>query len=87
MTKPSLTILKELLWLAIAFIAAALICYFLLDWDAQGAIITPQKSDTYIILSTTTIVPPVFLLVAFCSFLSKRVSRSLVEKFPISYCC
>lgn len=82
MTKPSLSNLKELLWLAIAFIGAALICYLLLDWDDRGAIITPQRSDTYIILSTTTIVPPVFLLVAFLLFFIKESREKFSRKTP-----
>ena len=75
-------ILTELLWLVIAFIVAALICYLVFDWDVRGAIIAQERSDTYIILSTTTIVPPVFLLVAFLLFFIKESRKKFSRKIP-----
>ena len=82
MTKPSLPILRELLWLAIAFIAAALICYLLFDWDARGAIVDPQRSDTYFVISTATIVPPIFLLVTFVLYFIKEISNRFSKTVP-----
>jgi hypothetical protein len=84
------SILTELLWLIIAFIVATLFCYLLFDWDARGAIIDPQRSDTYFIISTGTIVSPIFLLVTFVLYFIKeihmRFSKTVPNTVPLIYC-
>ena len=84
MTTSFKPILTELFWLAIAFIVAAFICYFLFDWDARGAIVDPQRSDTYFVISTGTIVPPVFLLVTFVLYFIKEIRKRFSKTVPNS---
>lgn len=74
--------LIELLWLTIAFIVAALICYLVFDWNARGAIVDPQMHDTYFVLSTVTIIPPVFLLVTFVLYFIKESRKRFSRKVP-----
>lgn len=74
--------LTELFWLAIALIVTALICYLLFDWDARGAIVDPLRSDTYFVISTGTVVPPIFLLVAFVLYFIKEIRRRFSRKVP-----
>ena len=75
-------ILGELLWLFIAFGLAILICYFIFDWDIRGVVLDPQMADTYLVLSTATIVSPVFLLVAFLLFFIKESRKKFIRKIP-----
>lgn len=82
MTTSFKPILTEFFWLAIAFIVAAFICYFLFDWDARGAIVDPQRSDTYFVISTGTIVPPIFLLVTFVLYFIKEIRNRFSRKVP-----
>ena len=82
MTKSFNPILAELFWLAIALILTILICYLLFDWDARGALLAPQMHDTYFVISTGTIVPPVFLLVTFVLYFIKEIPKRFSKKVP-----
>ena len=82
MTKLFRTILAELLWLAIAFIAAALICYLPFDSDARGALLDLQMHDTYLVISRATIIPPVFLLLTFVLYFIKEIRKRFSREVP-----
>ena len=75
-------ILTELLWLAIAFIAAALICYFPFDSNARGILLDLQMHDTYFVISRATIIPPVFLLLTFVLYFIKEIRKRFSRKVP-----
>lgn len=75
-------ILNELLWLLIAFIVASVICYLVFDWDARGAIVSLQKHDTYFVLSTAMVIPPVFLFMTFVLYFIKESRNRFSKKLP-----
>lgn len=82
MTKPSLRILKELLWLAITFIAAILICYLLFDSDPRGVVLNLQMHDTYFVISRAIIILPVFLLLTFVLYFIKEIRNKFSRTVP-----
>lgn len=82
MAKSFRLILSELLWLAIAFIGAALICYLPFDSDARGVFLDLQMHDTYFVISRATIIPPVFLLLTFVLYFIKEIRKRFSRKVP-----
>lgn len=74
-------ILTELLWLATAFIVAALICSLVFHWDSLGRL-DLQMHDTYIVFSAATIIAPIFLLVTFVLYFIKESRKRFSRKVP-----
>jgi len=82
MTKSFRYVLSEILWLTIALIVASIICYLVFDWDARGAIVSLQKHDTYFVLSTAIVIPPVFLFMTFVLYFIKESQNRFSKKLP-----
>lgn len=75
MTKSFKPTLIELLWLAVAFIIALLICRFVFFWDFERGTLDIHLHDTYFVFTAATIIVPVFLLVTFTLYFIKETRK------------
>ncbi|HEY0057490.1 MAG TPA: hypothetical protein VGB56_00060 [Flavisolibacter sp.] len=82
MTASFRAILIELIWLAIAFMAAILFCRSIFLWNFRSGTLGLHVHDTYLVFSAGTIIVPVFLLMAFIVYFIKEARKRFRRGFP-----
>lgn len=81
MLKSFKPIWAELFWLTIAFLVTILTSVLLLGWDFRSTL-DLQRSDTYIVFTASTIIAPLFFLVAFITYFIKEGRNKFSRTLP-----
>jgi hypothetical protein len=83
MTTSFRSILIEILWLAIAFMATIMLCRSIFLWDFRSGTLDLHVHDTYFVFSAVTIIVPFFLLITFIIYFVKEARKNSAGHFQM----